>query len=191
MANSALINLPTLTAASVNNVSSLFFFVSNNDNGRLMSGEVLQSYIHNANTTILNKTSVQTFTGGANEYWDWDEAIRDPWSMWDANSVQMVTIPWNGYVQFRFRSESNNGGGTYAFTNVVQGNSGSASPPGGGGLWCTKDQITGYRDSALTAPVPVSSGDQFRLRSQYQTTNQGVSNQMRAYLEVIPLKVYA
>lgn len=172
------------------NVSSIFFFVSNNDNPRLMSGSILQNYIFNADTTILNKTTVQTFTALTNEYWEWDEAVRDPWGMWNAASAALVTVPFNGYVQFRWRNESQNGGGTFALSNVVVGNSGSAPPMGGGGLWTRYDQITGYRDSALTAPVAVSAGDEFRLRSQYQATNQSVSAGFEAYIEIIPLKVY-
>ena len=189
MPNSSLLDLPTLDAGSVTNASSLFFFVSNNNNARLFSAHNLGPYVGVSTSTLLHKTAVQTISANSNTSVVWEAAERDPYGIWDAASNTLVKMNFNGWVQFRYRLESATGGGTQAITRVSCG-TGAEGNWAGMGYSAWRDQITGYRDTVMTAPTSVVVDQMFNLSCQYQAINQIAGNAMRVWWEIRPLRIY-
>ena len=185
MGNSFVSSLPTLDPSSVENVSSLFFYLSNNGTNGLYSGKTLESYLGYANSTILLLTGVQTVVNDTTVPVQWDTEIQDPLNMWDAASNTLIAPNFTGWVQFRARIESNTGGGTY--TRCAVRKNGSGGEPGTC-YWGYRDYVTGYRDSGISAPMSCSPGDTFDLRAYYQQTCQ--IGDSKTWLECIPLKIY-
>lgn len=182
MANSFLSSLETLNPSSVQNVSSLFFYLANNGTSGLYSGSVLQSYIGYPDSTIVMLTGVQTITATTPTFVQWDTEIQDPLNMWDAASNTLIAPNFTGMVQFRVRGESNTGGGNWTRNRMTK----NGTDFYGNCYFAYKDFVTGFRDSGITAPVSCVPGDYFEFLARYESTCQ--IGDSKTWVECIPLQ---
>lgn len=187
MANSFISSLETLDPTSVNNVSSLFFYLSNNGANRLISGKTMESYLCNRNSTIVVRTSDYSITGATNTLITWEHAIRDPLGLFDPNSAQALFFNFDGYVQLKGSAASKTGAGTY-FRRQFYINSLNEIPGSGAQGW--REFATAYSWQIMTGPVAVTSGDYVGLNVQYQATNTGNAVNGGTWIECVPLQVF-
>lgn len=186
MANSFISSLETLDPTSVSNVSSLFFFMSNNGANRLISGDVMQSYLHHRLTTTVCRTTNFQITGGSAVQIAWEQEKSDPLDMWDAASNTLIAPKFTGYVQFRFGSASATGGGTYTRRRLKK----NGLHVYGGGHWAYRCYNTGYVVESYSSPIECVSGDYFTFELQYQATNTVQCAGSTTFLECWPVQVY-
>jgi hypothetical protein len=186
VANSFISSLETLDPSSVSNVSSLFFYVANNGNSRLVDGNTMQSYLSNRESTIVVRTSDYQIAGATTTVVTWEAAFRDPLGMWNANSASMIVANFDGYLQFKYASASKTGGGTYFRRRLYKN---GANVPGSG-LQAWRCYVTAYAWPSISGPIPCTSGDYFEMNQQYASANTINCVNLATWMEVIPLQVF-
>lgn len=186
MANSFLSSLETLNTASVTNISSLFFYTSDNDTSKLVSGAVLQGILGHPPPSVIVRTSNFAVTAGNSVALVWEQAISDPWGMWDAASNTLIVPGFTGMVQFRWRTETNGTG-----TNPAKyGMRKNGSTFIGHGWTNHGDVYTGFRHHVVTAPVSCSPTDYFDVGVQYPGNGSVLGAGGNCWVECQPLQVY-
>lgn len=186
MANSSLLDLPTLNTNSVMNVSSLFFYMSDNDANRLVSGKVIQSLLGWPETTLCVRTSNFAVTTNNSVALTWEQTLHDPWGMWSSASASLIVPGFNGMVQFVWRTETDGTG----LNPAKQGIRKNGSLFIGNGFQNDGDSYTGHRNTMVTAPVSCAPGDYFEAGVQYPGTGNVIGTGGTTWLECQPLQVY-
>lgn len=186
MANSFVSSLETLDPTSVNNVSSLFFFLSNNGTNNLISGKILEQYLCYRQSTLVVRTTDYSITANVPTEVQWEHVARDPLGLFNAASNTLITTNFTGYIQFKFCGASKTGGGTYVRRRMTK--NGTQTYNSGHQGW--RDFNTGYSWPTMTGPIECVSGDYFEMQQQYSATNTQNGTNGATWLEAIPLQVY-
>lgn len=189
MANSFITSLDTLDPTSVQNVSSLFFYISNNDNSRLMSGKELQTLIGPPPSTIVCATNAQTFSPAATEVLvTYDAALKDDLGLWNASSAGAIFTNFTGFVSFRYKTDVNTafGGPTVYLDAYIRKN--GATWMGYGRYRADHPQFT-WDVTHSTGVVSCQNGDRFEL--YVQANSPGYMNGGgKVWLECRPVEMY-
>ena len=180
MSNSFITSLTPLS-----NPGSVSFFVSNNDNPRLVSAEGLSHALGCPLTTIVHRNGDIGYANATNTLVPFNATSQDPLGIFDSNSVGNLFINFDGWVEVTAQLGTQAAAGTDHF-GVVLKNGSTANL--GAGVRFYNDWNEEYQ--AYTIPFTVTSGDTISLQLYDSGTLSIDGDNQRTWLEVKPLAFY-